>query len=281
MARTWLITGCSTGFGRALAQHILGLGENVVVTARNPDQIADLVAMAPERSLGLRLDVTRADEIAAAVQAAESRFGAIDVLINNAGIGYFGAFEESDIGAARAMFDLNVWGLAAMTRAVLPGMRARRAGLVVNLSSIGGLRAFPSLSFYAASKFAVEALSEALSREVAPLGIKVLIVEPSAFRTDWAGRSAVDAVETIADYAPTAGAVQKMIRSWSGQQAGDPARAAAAIVQAVDAPEAPLRLLLGRGALAGAYEKLDELRRDFDAWADVSRAADFPGTEPT
>ena len=193
MAQTWLITGCSTGFGRAIARHVIELGHNVVVTARNPAQVEDLAAAHADRTLVLKLDVTNASDIAQAVAAAEQRFGRIDVLVNNAGVGYFGAFEESDLDAVRAMFEINFWGLANMSRAVLPGMRRRRSGTIVNISSIGGLRARPSLSFYAATKFGVEALSESLSAEVAPLGIKVLLVEPGPFRTDWAGPSAGEA----------------------------------------------------------------------------------------
>ncbi|WP_331371891.1 oxidoreductase [Sinorhizobium chiapasense] len=276
MAQTWFITGCSTGFGRALAQHVIALGNNVVVTARDPAQVADLSAIAPDRTLALALDVTKADDIARATIAAEQRFGHIDVLVNNAGVGYFGAFEESDMDAVRAMFEVNVWGLANMTRAVLPGMRRRRSGTIVNISSVGGLRSVPSLSFYAASKFAVEALSEGLSKETEPLGIKVLIVEPGPFRTDWAGRSAGEATVSINDYEDTAGAVWRRIRGYSGKQPGDPERAARAIVMAVNAAEPPLRLLLGREALAGARAKLDALRKDFDAWAEVSEGADFP-----
>src|SRR6478609_8866958 len=185
MAQTWLITGCSTGFGRAIARRVIELGHNVVVTARNPVQVADLAAGHADRTLVLELDVTSAEAIAQAVQAAEQRFGGIDVLVNNAGVGYFGAFEESDLDEVRAMFEINFWGPANMSRAVLPGMRRRRSGTIVNISSVGGLRARPSLSFYAATKFGVEALSEALAQEVAPLGIKVLLVEPGPFRTDW------------------------------------------------------------------------------------------------
>jgi short-subunit dehydrogenase len=179
MSQTWFITGCSTGLGRALAEHASSLGHNVVVTAREPEQIRDIGADAPDRTLTLKLDVTRQDDIDDAVREAEARFGRIDVLVNNAGVGYFGAFEESDLDAVREMFEINVWGLAAMTRAVLPGMRRHRSGTVVNVSSIGGLRARASLSFYTATKFAVEALSEALANETEKLGIKVLIVEPS------------------------------------------------------------------------------------------------------
>ncbi|MDK1489998.1 oxidoreductase [Sinorhizobium sp. 7-81] len=276
MAQTWFITGCSTGFGRALAQHVIALGHNVVVTARDAAQVADLSAIAPDRTLALALDVTKTDDIAEATRAAEQRFGHIDVLVNNAGVGYFGAFEESDMDAVRAMFEVNVWGLANMTRSVLPGMRRRRSGTIVNISSIGGLRSVPALSFYAASKFAVEALSEGLSKEVEPLGIKILIVEPGPFRTDWAGRSAGEATVSINDYEDTAGAVWRRIRDYSGKQPGDPERAARAIVMAVNAAEPPLRLLLGREALAGARAKLDALRKDFDAWAEVTEGADFP-----
>lgn len=281
MTKTWFITGCSAGFGRALAQYLIDRGDNVAVTARNPAQIADLVKDHPQTATAIKLDVTDQSQIDAALAMATQRFGAIDVLVNNAGVGYFGAFEDSDLAAVKAMFDLNVWGLVNMTRAALPAMRKAGIGTIVNISSIGGLRAMPALSFYAATKHAVEALSESLAAEVAPLGIKVLIVEPSAFRTDWAGRSAAEVSDANPDYHQTAGAVQRLIRSWSGNQSGDPVRAAAAIVQAVEAPNPPLRLLLGRGALIGARAKLEALRTDFDAWADVTENADFPGTDPT
>lgn len=281
MIQTWLITGCSTGFGRAIARYVIGLGHHVVVTARNPAQVEDLAAGHSDRTLVLELDVTKAEDIAHAVSAAEARFDRIDVLVNNAGVGYFGAFEESDPDAVRAMFAINFWGLADMTRAVLPGMRKRRSGTIVNISSIGGLRARPSLSYYAATKFGVEALSEALAQEVAPLGIKVLLVEPGPFRTDWAGRSAGGASHTIDDYADTAGAMRRTVQGYSGQQPGDPDRAAQAIVMAVNAAEPPLRLLLGKVALAGAHAKIAELRKDFDAWAEVTTSVDFPEPGPT
>jgi len=272
----WFITGCSTGFGRELARHTLALGYPTVITARNAGQIQDLAVGHEADALVLQLDVTVQSEIDAAVKAATERFGRIDVLVNNAGIGYFGSLEESDLDEARRMFEINVWGLTSMTRAVLPGLRGQRAGTIVNISSIGGLRAFPALSFYNASKFAVEAISESLSHEGAPLGIKVLIVEPSGFRTDWAGRSANEAPQTIDDYRDTSGARLGVIRANSGKQPGDPVRAAEAIVKAVEAPNPPLRLLLGRAALAGARAKIGELNRDFDAWADVTEGADFP-----
>ena len=275
----WFITGCSTGFGRQLAQHTLSLGYPTVVTARNPGQIEDIVAGHEDLALVLRLDVTVPEQIEAAVAAAQARFGRIDVLVNNAGVGYFGSFEESDLDAVRSMLEINVWGLANMTRAVLPGMRQRRSGAVVNISSVGGVVAFPALSFYNASKFAVEALSESLAQEVAPLGIKVLLVEPGPFRTDWAGRSADEAPRTIPDYDATAGARMQMIRGYSGPQPGDPQRAAAAIVQTVESDDPPLRLLLGKMALEAATAKLAAMKEDFDGWAAVSLAADYPETK--
>jgi NAD(P)-dependent dehydrogenase (short-subunit alcohol dehydrogenase family) len=275
-APVWLITGCSTGFGRELSRAVLARGYRVVVTARNPESVEDLVAGHEGQAIALRLDVTRPDEIDAAVRQAEKTFGRIDVLVNNAGIGYFGAIEESDEAEVRRMFEINVFGLARMTQAVLPAMRKRRSGHVVNIASIGGIRAFPAVGFYNATKFAVVGLSEALSLEVAPLGIKVTIVEPSGFRTDWAGRSANEAKQQIADYAETAGKNQASIRGYSGKQPGDPVKAAEAIIKAVESPEPPLHLLLGKAALKGARWKLDLMKKDFDAWAPTTEGADFP-----
>ncbi|QWA09416.1 oxidoreductase [Sodalis ligni] len=272
----WFITGCSTGFGRELADLTLSLGYPTVVTARNPDQVQDVVAGHEESALVLKLDVTQQDQIDEAVSAALKHFGRIDVLVNNAGIGYFGSFEESRMEDVHRMFDINVWGLTAMSRAVLPTLRKQRGGTIVNISSIGGITTFPSLSFYHATKFAVEALSESLSQEVAPLGIHVLIVEPGPFRTDWAGRSASEAPQTIADYAETAHSRARASRGGSGKQMGDPKRAAKAIVKAVEAKQPPLRLLLGKPALENAYKKIQLLQRDFDGWAEVTKGADFP-----
>jgi NAD(P)-dependent dehydrogenase (short-subunit alcohol dehydrogenase family) len=272
----WFITGCSTGFGRALARYTLDRGYRVVVTARNPADVEDLGAGNGERALVLALDVTKPDEIAASVQAAEAKFGRIDVLVNNAGVGYFGAIEESEDAEVRRMFEINFWGLANMTRAALPGMRARRAGHIVNISSMGGIRGAPAVGYYNATKFALEGFSEALAQETAPLGVKVLIVEPSGFRTDWAGRSAKETPNPIADYDSTAGARARMIRGYSGKQPGDPVRAAAAIIKAVEAPDAPLRLMLGKAALAAGRGKIEALAKDFESWAAVTEGADFP-----
>jgi NAD(P)-dependent dehydrogenase (short-subunit alcohol dehydrogenase family) len=247
-----------------------------VVTARTPASVRDLAAAHEGRALVLPLDVTDADQVSAAVRDAEARFGRIDVLVNNAGIGYFGAIEESEETEVRRMFEINVFGLARMIHAVLPGMRQRRSGHVVNVSSIGGLKAFPAVGYYNATKFAVVGLSESLAQEVAPLGIKVTVVEPSGFRTDWAGRSANEAPVQIADYAETAGRNRQSIRNASGRQPGDPVRAAAAIIAAVESPRPPLHLLLGKAALTGARRKLDALKSDFEAWEATTVGADYP-----
>ena len=272
----WFITGCSTGFGRELARHLLENGYRVVVTARNVEKVGDLVELAPDRALAIGLDVTNKEQVINAVAKAEEHFGRIDVLVNNAGFGYFGAIEESDEAEVRAMFETNFWGLAEMTRAVLPSMRERRSGTIVNISSIGGFVGFPGVGFYNATKFAVNGFSESLKKELEPLGIKVVLVQPSGFRTDWAGRSANDATNTIADYAETAGANQAAIRGYSGNQPGDPVRAAKAIVAAVEADKPPFNLLLGKAALKNARLKVEALKEEFDKWAETSEGADFP-----
>ena len=274
----WFITGCSTGFGRQIAKSVLGRGYRAVVTSRHKDDIRDLAELGD--ALILKLDVTDRSQAEKAVKAAEDHYGAIDVLVNNAGIGYFAAVEESSELEVRKMFDVNVFGLSRMIHLALPGMRKRRQGFIVNLSSIGGLRSFPALGYYNATKFAVEGLSEALWQEVEPLGIKVMLVEPSGFRTDWAGRSANETTHQIADYADTANKNIRHLRALSGNQNGDPVRAAEAIVEAVESPNPPHRLLLGNDAYDGAISKLDELREEFKAWEEVSRSVDFPETTP-
>jgi NAD(P)-dependent dehydrogenase (short-subunit alcohol dehydrogenase family) len=270
----WFITGCSTGFGRELAKHVLELGYYTVVTARHPDDVSDLADKG--EALVLKLDVTDQTQIDAAIKAAERKYDHIDVLVNNAGIGYFAAVEESEEDQVRRMFEINVFGVSRMIQAVLPGMRRHRKGFIVNFSSIGGLRSFPSVGYYNATKFAVEGLSEALWLEVEPLGIKVMLVEPSGFRTDWAGRSANESNRRIEDYAATAGAWRSQVRAISGKQRGDPVRAANAIVKAIESPNPPHHLLLGNDAYEGAMAKLEELHNQFSAWEEISRGADFP-----
>ena len=276
MSKVWFITGCSTGFGRNIAMEALEQGNKVAVTSRNTDDVKDIVAQYPDTAFAIKLDVTNPEQVAAAVQEAHDKFGRIDVLVNNAGIGYFGAIEESEEAEYRRMFEINFFGLAAVTNAVLPIMRAQRSGNIVNISSVGGLVAFPGVGFYNATKFAVTGYSESLAKEVLPLGIKVTVVAPSGFRTDWAGRSANNSKTVIADYEATAHANQNTIRGYSGNQPGDPVRAAKAIIKAVEAENSPVRLLLGVGALKGTRNKIVELQQDIDTWEETTVWADNP-----
>ncbi|MBE1493065.1 NAD(P)-dependent dehydrogenase (short-subunit alcohol dehydrogenase family) [Amycolatopsis lexingtonensis] len=275
----WFITGCSSGLGRALAEAVLNRGRPAVVTARDPASVADLVAAHGDRALALPLDVTDHAQVTAAVERAEATFGRIDVLVNNAGYGYLAAVEEGEDEEIRKLFDTNVFGLADVTRAVLPGMRARRSGHVVTVSSLGGLAAFGATGYYHATKFAVEGLSESLAAEVAPLGIKVTIVEPAAFRTNWSGPSMRQSAIRIDDYAETAGARRAATTATYGHQPGDPVRAAEAILTAVGAAEPPLRLLLGEAAYTIATARLETLKSTFDTWRETTLGADFPGEE--
>ncbi|HRO45455.1 oxidoreductase [Agriterribacter sp.] len=279
MDKVWFITGCSTGFGRELAKYVLKLGYKAAVTSRNADDVKDITAPYEDSSIAMALDVTKQEEINAAVTQALQKFGRIDVLVNNAGIGYFGAIEESEEEEVRRMFEINFWGLAHVTKAILPFMRKQRRGHIINISSIGGLVAFPALGFYNATKFAVAAYSEALAKETSHLGIKVTNVAPSGFRTDWAGRSAKDTAIVIDDYAATAGANKNTVRGYSGSQKGDPVRAAKAMVKVVESENPPQVLLLGSAALRNAKHKLAALQNDFDHWEEVTKGADFPEGE--
>ncbi|HXP79416.1 MAG TPA: oxidoreductase [Verrucomicrobiae bacterium] len=272
----WFITGCSTGFGRELAKLVLDRGYRAVITARDTSKIRDLTAGHEGRALALKLDVTDKAEVAETVRYAESVFGSIDVLVNNAGFGYVGALEESDEDEVRALVETNFFGLARMIHVVLPGMRRRRRGNIVNMSSIGGLVGFPGVGYYNATKFAVEGLSESLAKEVAPLGIKVLVVEPGPFRTDWAGRSLKKSSQQIPEYAETAGAFRERITSRSGKQVGDPVRAGEAIIKALESDHAPLHLVLGLIALETARTKIEKLSGELDAWEETSLSADYP-----
>lgn len=273
----WLITGCSTGFGRELSRVLLGRGNSVVVTARKPATLDEFAAQ--PKALVAALDVTVPQQIADVVAQAEKRFGRIDVLVNNAGYGYLSALEEGEDDEVRAMFETNVFGLANMSRAVLPGMRARRHGHIVNISSVGGLIGFPGIGYYNATKFAVEGLSEALAKETAPLGIKVTIVEPGPFRTDWAGRSLKTPKDAIADYAQLAGARREAVQRYSGTQQGDPVRGAEAIIQAVESAEPPLHLILGKPAYDLTAAKLKDFAAEMEKWREVSLGADYPDAD--
>jgi NAD(P)-dependent dehydrogenase (short-subunit alcohol dehydrogenase family) len=262
----WFITGCSTGLGRALATHVLERGWRAAVTARDTRSVADIVDAHGDRALALPLDVTDPEQVSTAVARAEETFGRIDVLVNNAGYGYLAAIEEGEDADVRALFETNVFGVVAVTKAVLRGMRARRAGHIVTISSVGGLAAFGATGYYHATKFAVEGLSESLAAEVAPLGVGVTIVEPGAFRTNWSGPSMRQSAVHIDDYAETAGKRREATLATYGTQPGDPARAAEAVVAALEADLPPLRLLLGTAALQVARGKLDALQRDFADW---------------
>lgn len=274
--RVWLVTGCSTGFGRELAKQLIERNENVVVTARKPDQIADLVHDHGHHVLGLELDVTDASSIENAVRQTLSRFGRIDVLVNNAGYGYQSSIEEGDEQEIRAQFDANVFGLFALTRAVLPTMRKERSGHILNITSVAGLVGFAGSGYYAATKHAVEGFSSALSAEVDHLGVKVTCVEPGPFRTDWAGRSLRQTKTTIEEYSDTVGKRLSATSNGSGKQAGDPVRAASAMIKLVDEPNPPLHLVLGNFGVDAVSKRLHETLREIDDWREVSIATDYP-----
>ncbi len=272
----WFITGCSTGFGKELAKLVLARGWRAVVTARKVEQVQELVNGHDADALALTLDVTDAEQVRAAVEQAEKRFGRIDVLVNNAGYGYLAAVEEGEDDAVRKMFETNFFGLVDLTKQVLPGMRARKSGHIVNISSIGGLVSFGATGYYHATKYAVEGISESLAIEVKPLGIKVIVVEPGPFRTDWSGRSILESETVIQDYDQTAGERRRKTHEASGKQPGDPVRAGEAIIKAVESDDPPLHLVLGKPALDLAYKKLEAVKKDLDAWKDTSIGADFP-----
>jgi NAD(P)-dependent dehydrogenase (short-subunit alcohol dehydrogenase family) len=272
---TWLISGCSTGLGRALAEAVIGAGHNAVVTARDATKVADLADAAPDRVLPIALDVTEPDQVGSAVQQAQERFGGVDVLVNNAGYGYRAAVEEGDDTEVRTLFETHFFGAVALIKAVLPGMRARRSGAIVNISSIGATVTPVGSGYYAAAKAAVEGMSGALRGELAPLGISVTVVEPGAFRTDFAGRSLVQSAAAIDDYAGTAGQRRKENDTMDGNQAGDPAKAGAAIVTAVESSEPPAFLLLGPDALALYRYTADARSSEIAKWEALTSGTNF------
>lgn len=272
---TWLITGCSTGLGRALTEAVIGAGHNAVVTARDVAKVADLASAVPDRVLAAALDVTDPAQVASAVRQAHDRFGHVDVLVNNAGYGYRAAVEEGDDADVRALFETHFFGTVAMIKAVLPGMRARRSGAIVNISSIGATVTPVGSGYYAAAKAAVEGMSGALRGELAPLGISVTIVEPGAFRTDFAGRSLVQSATVIDDYAGTAGQRRKENDTMHGNQAGDPAKAATAIIAAVESSEPPGFLLLGPDALAIYRYVADTRATEIAKWEQLTSGTNF------
>ena len=256
----WFITGCSTGFGREIAKKVIAAGYKVAVTARNKSKIEDLIVNNEENALALILDVTDKSQVREAVTQTVEKFGRIDILVNNAGIGYFSSVEESIEEQTRRMFEINFWGLMDVTNTVLPYMRNQKSGHIINFSSIAGLTSSPTLGYYNATKYAVEGISESLVQEVSPLGIKVTLIEPSGFRTDWYGRSSVKTELTIEDYKGTVvDKMLKMVDQKSGQEKGDPEKAAQALIAVVESENPPYHLLLGKRAYQAAYYKIDRL----------------------
>ena len=274
----WFISGCSTGFGRELAKLVLARGWRAAVTARDQGRLLDLADGQDDRALPLALDVTDGTAITTAVRAAEERFGQIDVLVNNAGYGYQSAVEEGEDGEIRAQFEANVFGLFALTRAVLPGMRTRRHGHVINITSVAGLVGFPGSGYYAASKHAVEGWSDALAAEGAPLGIMVTCVEPGPFRTDWGGRSLKQTPNRIADYADTVGARLKMTSDNSGKQAGDPVRAGEAMIALTETANPPRHLVLGAWGHDAVAKRLQGRLDEINSLRETALATDYPKT---
>lgn len=268
-SKVWLITGASSGFGEAFARYALTRGDSVVATARDTARLAPLVKLAPERVLAQRLDVARPGEAAIAVKAGVERFGRLDIVVNNAGYGVVGAVEETGDDELRALMDTNFFGAAEVIRAVLPTLRAQRGGAIVNISSMGGQMSFAGFGAYSASKFALEGLSEALAAEVAPFGIKVLIVEPGQFRTNLAG-SAMRHMPELEAYAQTVGLTRGLAHDMHQTQEGDPLKAAAAIVTALESPSTPLRLALGKDAVDAIRAHAEGLLADMARWETVS-----------
>jgi short-subunit dehydrogenase len=278
-ARTWFITGASTGFGRLLAEEVLKSGGKVIATARNLDKVIDLEQKYPGKAKAFALDVTDYAQVASVVAQANASYGPVDVLVNNAGYGLAGAIEEVTEDEFMPMFNTNVFGLIKVTQAFLPYLRRQGRGHILNLSSIGGLVSTPGMGYYNATKYAVEGLSEALAQEVAPLGIHVTLIEPGPFRTDFLGRSITQAAEIIPDYDKTAGNARRYAADQNGKQQGDPLRAVHAMMQVVESPNPPLRLLLGNIALQRLNIKIDSLQKEVKTWESTTTGADFPEGE--
>lgn len=273
-SRLILITGVSSGFGRALAQQALQAGHRVVGTVRNDEARVAFDALAPGRAFGRLLDVTDADAIDALVADVEANVGAIDVLVNNAGYGHEGVLEESTLAELRHQFEVNVFGPAALIKAVLPHMRARRRGHILNITSMGGFITLPGIAWYCGSKFALEGISEVLGKEVAAFGIHVTAVAPGSFRTDWAGRSMARAPRSIGDYDALFDPIRSAREAKSGHQLGDPVKAAQAMLQIIDSDAPPSHLLLGSDALQLVRAKLASMASTLDAWERLSRSTD-------
>jgi NAD(P)-dependent dehydrogenase (short-subunit alcohol dehydrogenase family) len=273
--KVFLITGANSGFGRAFATAALSAGHVVIGTVRSEAAKVEFEQLAPGRAHGLLLDVTEFGKIEAAVASAALRAGPIDVLVNNAGYGHEGTLEESSLDELLRQFNVNVFGAVAMIKAVLPAMRLRRSGRIINITSMAGLTTFPGIAYYSGSKFALEGISESLAQEVSSFGIKVTAVAPGSFRTDWAGRSMVRSARSIGDYDAVFGPVRRARQEKDGKQAGDPQKAARVLLDLVDHPDPPVHLLLGSDALTLVKRKFDALEKSVNAWEAVSRSTDF------
>jgi NAD(P)-dependent dehydrogenase (short-subunit alcohol dehydrogenase family) len=273
--KVWLITGCSTGFGRALAEAVLRQGDYLLATARKPEELGALIKHYPETAKAVRLDVTSPQDIQAAVDAAITTFGRIDVLVNNAGHGLIAALEEVNDAEMHQFFETNFFGALRLMRSVLSVMRQQGSGHIVNLSSTAGLVGFGGSSLYCGAKFALEGTSEALAKEVESFGVKVTLIEPGAFRTNFNGRSLATAKQSIDAYAGISGASLQWFKQMNGQQPGNPDKAAQAIIQAVESPDPPMRLALGSDAMRLIQEKLERVKMDLDAWQQVTVSTDY------
>jgi len=272
----WLVTGCSTGFGREIALAALARGYRVAVSARKPEAIRDIVDRFPDRALAVALDVTDQAQIDAAVELTRKHFGPPDVLVNNAGYGYMAAVEEGEDHEVRRLFDTNYFGAVDLIKAVLPAMRKQRRGHIINISSMTGLVTNPPNVYYSSTKYALEALSEGLSKELQPFGIRVTAIEPGAFRTDWASRSMRETATPLSDYDETVGARRELIKATAQVLPGDPRRAADAVVMVSELDDPPLHLLLGRDVLNAFRVKLEELTSSIDEWEPVTKNVGFP-----
>lgn len=270
-----LITGVSSGFGRELAKAALSAGHRVIGTVRSEAAKAEFEKLDANRAHGVVLDVTDFPAIEASIDAVTVRTGPIDVLVNNAGYGHEGTLEESTLDEMRHQFDVNVFGAVAMIKAVLPSMRVRRSGQIINITSMAGLATFPGIAYYSGSKFALEGISESLAQEVRGFGIKVTAVAPGSFRTDWAGRSMVRTERSIADYDAVFDPIRRARKAKDGRQAGDPIKAAQVLLDLVGHEDPPIHLVLGGDALGIVRKKLSGLQADMEAWEEVSRSTDF------
>ena len=279
--KVWFITGSNSGFGLSLTKAVLEKGDCVVATTRHPEQIKDLIEQYSDIAKAVTLDITKADEISSAIDTALATFGRIDVLVNNAGFGTLGAVEEIEDEQVRKQFEVNCFGTLSLTKALLPHFRQRKSGHILNVSSVGGFTAFPGTGIYCATKFAIEGYSEALAKEIAPLGIKLTLVEPGAFRTEFAGDSLATPENQIDDYESTAHKFVKMQEQSSGEQPGDPDKAAQAMIKVVESDNPPMRLVLGEDALEATRQKIESFQKELDEWEKVTLSTSFEDAKYT